>query len=254
LHRKKGEKAMQTNLSLVTDQTQELLTSIEVAEMADKRHDNLMRDIDGYCEALANSSALNFEVAEFFIESTYQDAQDKPRPCYLITRKGCDLIANKLTGEKGIKFTAAYVTRFHQMEAKVLPSSIEDLIILQATSMKELREKVERQGETLEVVKIALAPVQDNWRQETLAMFNNIVKKTPDKDHQELRHESYEMLESRAKCNLGIRLSNHKQRLAEAGQTKTAIIKANKLDVIEDDVRLREIYTAILREMAVRCA
>lgn len=37
-------------------------------------------------------------------------------PSYYLTRKGCDMIANKMTGEKGTLFTAAYVTRFHEME------------------------------------------------------------------------------------------------------------------------------------------
>lgn len=39
------------------------------------------------------------------------------RPCYHITRKGCDLIANKLTGTKGTIFTARYINRFHEMES-----------------------------------------------------------------------------------------------------------------------------------------
>jgi hypothetical protein len=30
---------------------------------------------------------------------------------------GCEMVANKLTGERGILFTAAYVTRFNEMEA-----------------------------------------------------------------------------------------------------------------------------------------
>ena len=29
--------------------------------------------------------------AQFFIESEYRDAQNQPRPCFLITRKGCDV-------------------------------------------------------------------------------------------------------------------------------------------------------------------
>jgi hypothetical protein len=47
------------------------------------------------------------------------DTQNQSRPCYLLTRKGCDLVANKMTGEKGVLFTATYVTRFEEME-KVL--------------------------------------------------------------------------------------------------------------------------------------
>ncbi len=38
------------------------------------------------------------------------------RPCYRITKKGCEFIAHKLTGTKGTIFTARYINRFHEME------------------------------------------------------------------------------------------------------------------------------------------
>src|SRR5690606_23636378 len=59
-------------------------------------------------------------------------------------RKGCDMVANKMTGEKGVLFTAAYVTKFEEMERQLMqPQSIEDLIIMQAQAMKQLRGQVE---------------------------------------------------------------------------------------------------------------
>lgn len=33
----------------------------------------------------------------------------------MITKKGCDMIANKMNGKKGVLFTAAYVTAFEEM-------------------------------------------------------------------------------------------------------------------------------------------
>lgn len=44
----------------------------------------------------------NFTLTDFFIENTYTTNQNKVLPCYLLTKKGCDMVANKLTGEKGI--------------------------------------------------------------------------------------------------------------------------------------------------------
>lgn len=87
--------------------------SREVARMIGKDHAHLMRDIAGYIEILSQSK-IGF--ADFFKESSYSDAQGKPRSCYLITKKGCEFVANKLTGEKGIRFTAIYVNAFHTME------------------------------------------------------------------------------------------------------------------------------------------
>lgn len=90
--------------------------SREVAKMIGKDHAHLMRDIAGYIEILSQSK-IGF--AEFFKESSYKDAQKKRRPCYNITKKGCEFVANKLTGEKGVIFTAAYVNAFHSMEDKL---------------------------------------------------------------------------------------------------------------------------------------
>lgn len=90
--------------------------SREVAEMTGKHHAHLMRDIKGYMTILNES---NFGSVDFFKEDKYLDGKGEIRPCYLITRKGCDMVANKMTGEKGVLFTAAYVTQFEQMEKQL---------------------------------------------------------------------------------------------------------------------------------------
>ena len=89
------------------------LDSREVAEMIEKQHKNLIRDIKRY---LADFSELNIEPAEFFRENVYKDEQGKDRPCYKITKNGCEFIAHKLTGVKGTAFTVKYIKRFHEME------------------------------------------------------------------------------------------------------------------------------------------
>lgn len=39
--------------------------------------------------------------------------------CYLITKKGCEFLAHKMTGKKGALFTATYINRFHEMEQQL---------------------------------------------------------------------------------------------------------------------------------------
>ena len=92
------------------------LESREVAVMVEKEHKNLLADIRGYIAHMQNSTELKFQPSDFFISSSYKDATGRTLPCFLITRKGCEFIANKLTGQKGTLFTAAYITRFHEME------------------------------------------------------------------------------------------------------------------------------------------
>lgn len=92
------------------------IDSREVAEMVEKQHKHLLRDIAGYIKIMEESNEPKFGPVDFFIPSTYQDSKGETRPCYLITKKGCDMIANKLTGKKGVLFTAAYTTTFDNME------------------------------------------------------------------------------------------------------------------------------------------
>lgn len=92
------------------------IDSREVAEMVGKAHDKLLRDIRNYIEQL---SLTKIGESDFFIESTYKNERGKEYPCYLVTKKGCEFIAHKLTGIKGTEFTAKYINRFHEMEDKI---------------------------------------------------------------------------------------------------------------------------------------
>lgn len=89
------------------------INSREVAEMIGKEHNKLLRDIKTYIAYLGEA---NFGHSDFFKESTYISEQNKELPCYEVTKKGCEFIANKLTGKKGTLFTASYINRFHEME------------------------------------------------------------------------------------------------------------------------------------------
>ena len=97
-------------------QIEQTITSIEVAEMVEKTHANLLKDIRRYCKQLGE---VNIDFSDFFKESTYCTEQKKELPCYDVTKKGCEFIAHKLTGVKGTAFTARYINRFHDMEETI---------------------------------------------------------------------------------------------------------------------------------------
>ena len=83
------------------------IDSREVADMVGKQHAHLCRDIAHYIDVISTNPKL--DSLDFFKEGTYTDKKGESRKRYDVTRKGCEMIANKLTGEKGILFTAAYV-------------------------------------------------------------------------------------------------------------------------------------------------
>lgn len=95
------------------------LTTLEVAEMMDVSHSDLLkklegrRDRKGYIQVISEGQ---LSVADYFIKGSYVDAQGKERPCYEVTKLGCDFLANKSTGEKGMLFTARYVKKFYEIE------------------------------------------------------------------------------------------------------------------------------------------
>ena len=94
----------------------ETVDSRQVAQAVGKNHADLMRDIRKYCGYLTESKIA---LSDFFIESSYQDSTGRTLPCYQITRKGCEMVANKMTGQKGTVFTALYVNAFHAMEQHI---------------------------------------------------------------------------------------------------------------------------------------
>lgn len=144
-------------LTLINSDGEIYADSRDVAVAIEREHSKLLRTIHSYCEILTEAKTglselgqSNFALSDFFVEAEYKDEQGKPRPCYFITRKGCDMIANKLTGKKGVLFTAAYVSAFEQMkqaieQAKINPpkaTSIGDVVKL----IRVTRETMHEQG------------------------------------------------------------------------------------------------------------
>lgn len=119
--------------------------SRDVAEMVGQQHKELLRTIRGYIAVLTGADMRS---SDFFVPHTYLDAKKEVRPCFLLTRKGCDMVANKMTGEKGVLFTAEYVNKFEEMEhtikSNVVPlnekQSLVALMKLSAITAEETEE------------------------------------------------------------------------------------------------------------------
>lgn len=101
---------------------QETINSVEVAKMVETSHKIILRKLDGSKNRKGIVQILTehqMAPSDFFIPSTYIDSSGKENKCYLITKKGCEFLAHKFTGEKGVLFTARYINRFHEMEEKL---------------------------------------------------------------------------------------------------------------------------------------
>lgn len=124
------------------------IDSREVAQMIAKQHKELLRDIRTYINQMNEANigikdpSAKLRSADYFIESTYLDSNNQERPCYLITKIGCDFIANKLTGVKGTAFTATYTKKFNQMEQNLkqqqVPQTFAQALRLAADQAEQL--------------------------------------------------------------------------------------------------------------------
>lgn len=119
---------------------------------------------------------------------------------------------------------------------------------------KEAKEIAQKAIDTTENIKEAVKPIFDNWREE----INKKVRKIQyacGKDFKSLTAEMYSELERRAGCDLSTRLRNKKQRMIDSGCTKGEIDAMRKINMIEEDKKLKEIYTKIVSEYEMKyCA
>lgn len=81
-----------------------------VAEIFEKRHDHILRDIRELIQTCSKEFSLpNFE------ESTYK-VRGKEYPCYNLSKDGFTMLAMGFTGEKAVQFKELYINKFNEME------------------------------------------------------------------------------------------------------------------------------------------
>jgi Rha family phage regulatory protein len=136
------------DMKILNNNGQLLVDSRDVAEMIDKNHSHLLRDIEGYKNVIDQNPKLDSD--QFFIESSYNAGTGKSYKCYQLTKKGCDMVANKLTGEKGVLFTATYVTKFEEMENHIKSLSIPSYTIEDPIERAERWIEEQKQNRMLE--------------------------------------------------------------------------------------------------------
>lgn len=150
---------------------------------------------------------------------------------------------------------------FSMREEKSKPVSQLDAIIAGLQATKELQEKMVvveqvqvQQQQAIQNIRNVVAINTTDWRKDTTNIINRIaMSRDGGSDNiQTVRKESYDLLEKRANCKLSIRLTNLKQRMLANGESKSKVDKLNNLDVIDRDNKLKEIYVAVAKDMAIK--
>lgn len=92
-----------------------------------------------------------------------------------------------------------------------------------------------------------------DWRQGTTRLIQRIAQyQGGGEAYKNVRNGIYAEIDKRAGVSLKTRLTNKRRRMADEGVSKSKRDKLNKVDVIQDDKKLIEIYMAIVKEYAIK--
>ncbi|MCC0698476.1 phage regulatory protein/antirepressor Ant [Clostridioides sp. ZZV15-6383] len=101
------------------------ISSLEVAKMmgmtSKDGHRDLIRKIEKI-NIVFDSEKIPNEI--YWLEGEYEN-RGKFYKEYLVSKKGCEFLAHKTTGEKGVLFTAKYMERFEEMERIIKGQKLE---------------------------------------------------------------------------------------------------------------------------------
>lgn len=88
-----------------------MASSRSVAEIFNKRHDNILQSVINLKSNIEDDFyVLNFQ------ESYYKNKQGKKQPEILMTKDGFTLLVMGFTGKKATQFKIAYINKFNEME------------------------------------------------------------------------------------------------------------------------------------------
>lgn len=105
--------------------------SLKIAEVFQKGHDKVLRDIRNL------KCSEEFRLANFG-ESTYQNKQGRLMPSYIMTFDGFAMLAMGYTGEKAMQFKEMYIAEFNRTR-KILESQ---KITLLSHEQKQIQDAV----------------------------------------------------------------------------------------------------------------
>lgn len=244
-----------TDLVIMKDR-QAVTTSLNLAESFEKEHKNVIQVIESKIQSAENSAHYK----KMFALGSYVDSRGREQKMYYMNRDGWTFIAVGFTGRKADSFKLKYIEAFNKMEDHIkqqldtsnlspelqFMNSVVNQLASQELATKQLESKVDSITEIV-------ALNSTDWRKDCRALINKMAKNQGGfSAYQEIQTAIYEEVDRRAGSSLKIRLTNLRNRMAGEGVSKSKRDKTNKLDVVDSDKRLKEIYLAVVKEFAIK--
>lgn len=220
-----------------------------------------------WCKSNIIDNEFATENEDYFYSSSMKNEQGRGNFAddYRLTAHFAKKLSLKGNGEKAEQAREYFTTIEERVKEKAIQHSnlspqlklfqqMFEAVAAQEQAAKEAKELAQKAVTTTDSIKEAVLPITDNWREEIVKKIR-LIQRSCGADFQYLNTEMYSELERRAGCDLSTRLRNKRQRMSESGCRKTDINNTRKLDVIEEDKKLREIYSKIVSEYTIKyCA
>lgn len=126
-----------------------------------------------------------------------------------------------------------------------------DTQIKNEMALRQAENKADKAFETSQTIKDTIVKEYDDWRSEMKHLVS-VIQRGSNQTYQETYNMLYDALEKRAHCDLSRRIDNGRFRLKESGAKRTTIEAFCRMDVIEADARLKEIFTTIVKEYVIK--
>ncbi|EAH8441695.1 hypothetical protein EVS62_08285 [Campylobacter coli] len=135
-------------------------TSLDIAAVFNKRHDNIIAKIETFPKD--SFTDLNFKA------SKYIDSTGRILPCYKITRDAFSLLVMGFTGEKAYKWKILFIKAFNEMEKRLRNIEYEKhdkLAFRQSLGYKsQLAQQKEKYENEIKALKYDLEQSKNNFK------------------------------------------------------------------------------------------
>ncbi|UBV34099.1 Rha family transcriptional regulator [Staphylococcus xylosus] len=243
---------MQDLLTIKIENNSELgpvVSSRVLAEQLNKQHKHIKATLKEMLEIRQNLGAS-------IIENNYKDNMNRTQVEYLLTKKGFNMYMFNIQGYYDYK--EAYIDKFEKMEEELkqqyqVPQTPMQALEMMFSVQKEQEQFNKRIETEVTGIRNIVGIETKNWRNDTNKILGAIAQHLGGGDkHKSIRTEAYKLLEEKGRCKLDQRLNNRRAKMISKGATKSQINKLSKLDVINDEPRLIEIYIAVIKNMAIK--
>ena len=206
----------------------------------------------------------NEDYVRLFIDAETPTGGKIQREDYRLTAHFAKKLSMKGNGERAEQAREYFARLEEKVKQKAIDLSqlspelqmfqkIFNSVAQQQLEQKRQAEKLDHMEQRVESIREVVAMDTTSWRDDT----GNILRKIGmelggGQAYSQVRTESYELLSKRMGVNLKQRLTNKRRRMADEGICKSTRDKLSYVDIIAEDKKLIEGYTAIVKELAIR--